>query len=270
MEVLRKRLNRQPSREAGTQGPSLQSPARAALLGSANPSCRTYRCRSPAAAENRPPRGTQHARPGRDLVAVTTKGKSYHPQECGHVDLRRAREAYPAVLQASPSKARPGWWPTYVMGLPCPHLHSGTPRWAYRSALPGLRPGGPRPRSRPSAARHSHHDDARQDTNFAIAHLWVALLGGLSMLGCLIWRCIAQPRRVLRPASRRAGGSERRVKFDTQEDAVRGTPLKASPVQAESLTTRHHRRRGKHPLVEPSGTSPVAAKARYPHGPRPW
>ena len=120
----------------------------------------------------------------------------------------------------------------------------------------------------PSSSRH--HDDARRDTNFAIAHLWVALLGGLSMLGCLIWRCIAQPRRVLRPASRRAGGSARRVKFDTQEDAVRGTPLKASPVRAESLTTRHHRRRGKHPLVEPSGTSPVAAKARYPHGPRPW
>ena len=125
------------------------------------------------------------------------------------------------------------------------------------------------------------HDDARRDTNHAIAHLscWliVLLVGGMS-LGCLTFSRWLLPWRATRPAYDplylRAGSLERRVRFSLSPDSDSEAEKRRAPMPEgidtnSSLTTRHHRKRGRHPLVASQGISPRAAKRAYPdHGPQ--
>ena len=119
------------------------------------------------------------------------------------------------------------------------------------------------------------HDDAQRDTNHAIAHLswWlvVLLVGGtsLSVLTCSCW---LSPWRVPRPANletnERVGSLARRVRFklSTDSDSEAEGSRTASFARVDtnaSLTTRHHRKRGRHPLVASQGSSPQAARRAH-------
>ncbi|CAE7534189.1 unnamed protein product [Symbiodinium sp. CCMP2592] len=92
---------------------------------------------------------------------------------------------------------------------------------------------------------------------------------GASALVVLLFTWPGLPWRAPRPASRRVGEGTRRVRFAVREAhrETRGEPL---PAQTSSLTTRHHRRRGSHPLVAPSGNSPSETKRKFrEEGPEP-
>ena len=126
-----------------------------------------------------------------------------------------------------------------------------------------------------------NHDDAQRDTNHAIAHLawWliVLLVVGTS-LGYFAFSSWVQPWRASRPSRDptylKVGSLEKRVRFSLSPDSgSEAEREKASvPESADaraSLTTRHHRKRGRHPLVASQGSSPSAAKRAHPdNGPQ--
>ena len=126
-----------------------------------------------------------------------------------------------------------------------------------------------------------NHDDAQRDTNHAIAHLawWliVLLVMGTS-LGCFAFSSWVRPWRASRPARDptylKVGSLEKRVRFslspDSGSEAEREKAVVPESAAAQaSLTTRHHRKRGRHPLVASQGSSLSAAKRAHPdNGPQ--
>ena len=126
-----------------------------------------------------------------------------------------------------------------------------------------------------------NHDDAQRDTNHAIAHLawWliVLLVMGTS-LGYFAFSSWVQPWRASRPAQGptylKVGSLEKRVRFSLSPDSGSEAEREkaAVPESADapaSLTTRHHRKRGRHPLVASQGSSPSVAKRAHPdNGPQ--
>ena len=175
--------------------------------------------------------------PPETILVTTTRGKAYHRRGCIHVRGHETRMFRPCLV------CQP-----HVM------LQEEDVR----------------------ARLHAHnHDDAQRDTNHAIAHLswWlvVLLVGGMSfsLLTCSCW---LSPWRVPRPANletnERVGSLARRVRFrlstdsDSEAEGSRPSTLERFDTNA-SLTTRHHRKRGRHPLVASQGSSPQAARRAH-------
>ena len=175
--------------------------------------------------------------PPETILVTTTRGKAYHRRGCIHVRGHETRMFRPCLvcqphvtLQEEDARAR---------------------------------------------LQAHNHDDAQRDTNHAIAHfswwLVVLLVGGtsLSLLTCSCW---LSPWRAPRPANletnERVGSLARRVRFrlstDSDSEAEGGSPATFTRVDTNaSLTTRHHRKRGRHPLVASQGSSPQAARRAH-------
>ena len=176
--------------------------------------------------------------PVETVLVTTTRGRAYHRRGCIHVRGHETRTFRPCLvcqphvmLQEEDTRAR---------------------------------------------LQASNHDDAQRDTNHAIAHLswWliVLLVGGMS-LGYFTFSSWVMPWRASRPAHhsayQRVGNLERRVRFSLSPDSDSEAKGKKTPTPEGadtriSLTTRHHRKRGRHPLVASQGSSPSAAKRAYP------
>ena len=181
--------------------------------------------------------------PVETVLVTTTRGKAYHRRGCIHVRGHETRTFRPCLvcqphvlLQEEDTRAR---------------------------------------------LQAFNHDDAQRDTNHAIAHLawWliVLLVMGTS-LGCFAFSSWVRPWRVSRPAQDptylKVGSLEKRVRFslspDSGSEAEREKAVVPESAAAQaSLTTRHHRKRGRHPLVASQGSSPSAAKRAHPdNGPQ--
>ena len=181
--------------------------------------------------------------PVETVLVTTTRGKAYHRRGCIHVRGHETRTFRPCLvcqphvlLQEEDTRAR---------------------------------------------LQAFNHDDAQRDTNHAIAHLawWliVLLVMGTS-LGCFAFSSWVRPWRASRPARDptylKVGSLEKRVRFslspDSGSEAEREKAVVPESAAAQaSLTTRHHRKRGRHPLVASQGSSPSAAKRAHPdNGPQ--
>ncbi|CAE7269293.1 ESS1 [Symbiodinium sp. CCMP2592] len=201
---------------------------------------------------------TQGHPPAADHVRVTPAGECFHAEHCGHLRARKSR-AYRPCLDCSPLEPRVTRLPT-PGSTPAARRQGSNYAGFLRVILGSLAA---------LALLVLQGCDRPAEETGRLGNLAGPPLLGVSALVALLITWPGPPWRAPRPASRRVGEGTRKVRFAVRETR-RETRGELLPAQTSSLTTRHHRRRGSHPLVAPSGNSPAETKRKFSEeGPEP-
>ncbi|CAE7671760.1 ESS1 [Symbiodinium sp. CCMP2592] len=201
---------------------------------------------------------TQGHPPAADHVRVTPAGECFHAEHCGHLRARKSR-AYRPCLDCSPLEPRLTRLPTSG-STPAARRQGSNYTGFLRVILGSLAA---------LALLVLQGCDRQAEETGRLGNPAVPPLLGASALVALLITWPGPPWRAPRPASRRVGEGTRKVRFAVRETR-RETRGELLPAQTSSLTTRHHRRRGSHPLVAPSGNSPAETKRKFSEeGPEP-